>query len=184
MRICSRNPRIWTIHARLTAAFRATEVTTSTFFLCGCRTSVCSSCLRRLIWKRAIAGLALRRYWTTACQSCSIKSCCTPAKQRRITRWEHEHMLEAGQRRLDENSKAMHLTHCSPSSEIPPPGTIMCTCGWWVIADRIRHHCGRYRPCSQLVTRPLSKIESKFMVASSGAQQTAPGTRSLSSNAK
>jgi transposase len=52
-------------------------------------------------------GLALRRYWTTASQTCSIKSHCTPAKQRRITRWEHEHVLEAVQRRLDENPKAM-----------------------------------------------------------------------------
>jgi transposase len=52
-------------------------------------------------------GLALRRYWTTACQSCSIKRRCTPAKQRRITRWEHEHVLEAVQRRLDENPNAM-----------------------------------------------------------------------------
>jgi transposase len=52
-------------------------------------------------------GLALRRYWTTACQSCSIKGRCTPAKQRRITRWEHEHVLEAVQRRLDENPNAM-----------------------------------------------------------------------------
>jgi hypothetical protein len=52
-------------------------------------------------------GLALRRYWTTACQTCSIKSQCTPAKERRITRWEHEHVLEAVQRRLDENPKAM-----------------------------------------------------------------------------
>ena len=32
---------------------------------------------------------------------------CTPAKERRITRWEHEHILEAVQRRLDENPKAM-----------------------------------------------------------------------------
>ena len=52
-------------------------------------------------------GLTLRRYWTTACQTCSIKSHCTPAKERRITRWEHEHVLEAVQRRLDENPKAM-----------------------------------------------------------------------------
>jgi transposase len=52
-------------------------------------------------------GLALRRYWTTACQSCSIKGRCTPARQRRITRWEHEHVLEAVQRRLDENPNAM-----------------------------------------------------------------------------
>jgi transposase len=40
-------------------------------------------------------GLTLRRYWTTSCQTCSIKSHCTPAKERRITRWEHEHVLEA-----------------------------------------------------------------------------------------
>jgi hypothetical protein len=52
-------------------------------------------------------GLTLRRYWTTACRACPIKSCCTTAEQRRITRWEHEHVLEAVQRRLDQNSKAM-----------------------------------------------------------------------------
>ena len=32
-------------------------------------------------------GLVLRRYWTTACQSCAIKHSCTPSKERRITRW-------------------------------------------------------------------------------------------------
>jgi hypothetical protein len=52
-------------------------------------------------------GLSLRRYWTTACRACPIKSRCTTGEQRRITRWEHEHVLEAVQRRLDENPKAM-----------------------------------------------------------------------------
>jgi Transposase DDE domain len=52
-------------------------------------------------------GLRLRRYWTNVCPSCPIKSHCTPAKQRRITRWEHEHVLEAVQRRLDDNPNAM-----------------------------------------------------------------------------
>ena len=52
-------------------------------------------------------GLALGRYWTTACRACQIKSRCTTSEQRRITRWEHEHVLEAVQRRLDENPKAM-----------------------------------------------------------------------------
>jgi hypothetical protein len=32
---------------------------------------------------------------------------CTTGEQRRITRWEHEHVLEAVQRRLDENPQAM-----------------------------------------------------------------------------
>ncbi|MBT5036520.1 MAG: IS1182 family transposase, partial [Rhodospirillaceae bacterium] len=53
------------------------------------------------------AGLALRHYWTTACQSCAIKSQCTTAKERRIRRWEHEHVLEDVQRRLDEHPEKM-----------------------------------------------------------------------------
>ena len=52
-------------------------------------------------------GLALRRYWTTACRTCTIKSRCTTGEQRRITRWEHEPVLEAVQRRLDQNPQAM-----------------------------------------------------------------------------
>jgi transposase len=52
-------------------------------------------------------GLALRRYWTNACQNCAIKNHCTTAKERRITRWEHEHVLEAVQRRLDKHPEKM-----------------------------------------------------------------------------
>ncbi|MBT3361938.1 MAG: transposase, partial [Rhodospirillales bacterium] len=52
-------------------------------------------------------GLTLRRYWTNTCQTCAIKDKCTTGKQRRITRWEHEHLLEDVQRRLDENPQAM-----------------------------------------------------------------------------
>jgi transposase len=52
-------------------------------------------------------GKVLRRYWTTACQSCSLKTQCTPGSERRITRWEHEHLLEAVQHRLDANPHAM-----------------------------------------------------------------------------
>jgi Transposase DDE domain len=52
-------------------------------------------------------GKMLRRYWTIACQTCSLKSQCTPGPERRITRWEHEHLLEAVQRRLDANPEAM-----------------------------------------------------------------------------
>ena len=52
-------------------------------------------------------GLVLRRYWTNACQHCAIKHTCTTAKERRITRWEHEDVLEAVQRRLDEHPERM-----------------------------------------------------------------------------
>ena len=49
----------------------------------------------------------LRRYWTTACATCALKSQCTTGPERRITRWEHEHLLYAVQQRLDANPRAM-----------------------------------------------------------------------------
>ena len=52
-------------------------------------------------------GRTLRRYWSTACQSCAIRDRCTTGKERRITRWEHEDVLEAVQRRLDEHPEKM-----------------------------------------------------------------------------
>ncbi len=52
-------------------------------------------------------GLTLHRYWTTACQSCAIKDLCTTGKERRITRWEHEAVLEDVQQRLDEHPEKM-----------------------------------------------------------------------------
>src|SRR5262245_39075372 len=52
-------------------------------------------------------GQQLRRYWTNACRTCAIKHQCTTGKERRIARWEHEHVLEAVQKRLDENPQAM-----------------------------------------------------------------------------
>ncbi len=52
-------------------------------------------------------GLTLRRYWTTACQDCAIKVDCTTGKERRITRWQHEHVLEDVQQRLDEHPEKM-----------------------------------------------------------------------------
>jgi transposase len=52
-------------------------------------------------------GLRLRRYWTNACRTCALKSRCTTAVHRRITRWEHEYVLEAVQKRLDEHPEKM-----------------------------------------------------------------------------
>jgi hypothetical protein len=53
------------------------------------------------------AGKVLRRYWTTACSTCALKSQCTTGPERRIARWQHEHLLDAVQRRLDANPQAM-----------------------------------------------------------------------------
>jgi transposase len=52
-------------------------------------------------------GLTLWRYWTNECQHCAIKGRCTTGKERRITRWEHEHLLEEVQERLDQHPEKM-----------------------------------------------------------------------------
>jgi transposase len=52
-------------------------------------------------------GRKQRHYSTNACGECPLKTKCTKAKQRIIERWEHEPVLEAAQKRLDENPQAM-----------------------------------------------------------------------------
>lgn len=63
----------------------------------------------RLIWRYVTeeGGLVISRYWTDACGRCVLKGQCTTGKERRISRWEHEHLVEDMQRRLDENPEAM-----------------------------------------------------------------------------
>ena len=48
-----------------------------------------------------------RRYWSTAaCKGCAIKIQCTKSKERRITCWAHEHVVDEVQRRLNSNPNA------------------------------------------------------------------------------
>jgi len=51
-------------------------------------------------------GMILRRYLTNHCQSCAIKHSCTTGKERRITRWEHEHVLTTARRASGEDASA------------------------------------------------------------------------------
>lgn len=51
----------------------------------------------------------LRRYWPSECPTCPIKAKCTPSKYRRISRWEHEDVLEMVQARLDGAPQASRL---------------------------------------------------------------------------
>jgi transposase len=71
-------------------------------------------------------GKTLRRYWTDACKDCRLKSLCTPTKERRIARWEHEAVLEKVQARLDHNPDAMTMRR---STVEHPFGTIKCWMG-------------------------------------------------------
>ena len=55
-------------------------------------------------------GLTLHRYWDLAsCRACAIKRRCTTSKERRITRWEHEAVIDAMQERLDRAPKSMRI---------------------------------------------------------------------------
>jgi transposase len=54
-------------------------------------------------------GKKLRRYWASACQACSLKAKCTPSPERRISRWEHEAVLEKVQARLDGDPNKMRV---------------------------------------------------------------------------
>lgn len=55
-------------------------------------------------------GLTLHRYWDLAsCTGCAIKGQCTTSKERRITRWEHEAVIDAMQDRLDRAPKSMRI---------------------------------------------------------------------------
>jgi len=54
-------------------------------------------------------GLLLHRYWPSACPRCKLKKRCTIGDYRRISRWEHEAVLERMQRRLDRTPDAMAI---------------------------------------------------------------------------
>ena len=54
-------------------------------------------------------GQTLSRYWSSACPRCPMKEHCTSGEYRRISRWEHEAILETMQDRLDRTPNAMRL---------------------------------------------------------------------------
>src|SRR6202045_128484 len=70
--------------------------------------------------------LVLRRYRTNACQSCAIKGSCTTGKERLISRWEHEAVLETVQARLDHHPEKMTMRRQTAEH---PFGTIKCWMG-------------------------------------------------------
>jgi len=63
----------------------------------------------RLIYRftRTDGGKEIRRYWSSACPHCPIKSQCTTGVYRRVSRWEHEAIMEALQERMDHEPERM-----------------------------------------------------------------------------
>jgi len=64
-----------------------------------------------LIWRYESTekGAQLHRYWSSNCKSCALKDKCTPSNQRRVSRWEHEDVLDEMQNRLDQTPDAMRI---------------------------------------------------------------------------
>ena len=66
-------------------------------------------------------GIRVRRYWINECQTCPLQSRCTTGAERRITRWEHEHLIDAMRERLSRDTDPMTLRRCTVEH---PFGTI------------------------------------------------------------
>ena len=65
----------------------------------------------RLIWRFSTEehGKLVNKYWSSNCQACSIKERCTTNKYRRVSRWEHEDVLDRVQDRLDAEPERMRI---------------------------------------------------------------------------
>ncbi|QLI80681.1 IS1182 family transposase [Chitinibacter fontanus] len=55
------------------------------------------------------AGRYMSRYWSSDCPRCPLKTKCTPSDYRRVSRWEHEAILEKAQQRLELQPDAMRV---------------------------------------------------------------------------
>ena len=51
----------------------------------------------------------IHRYWTSVCGQCALKAQCTNGKERRVSRWEHEDVIERVQARLDQHPEMMRV---------------------------------------------------------------------------
>jgi transposase len=92
-----------------------------------------------LIWRYSTVAKELteHRYWSSNCAQCALKKQCTPGKERRVTRWEHEEVLEAMQRRLDLAPDSMRIRRQTVEH---PFGTIKMWMGWTHFQMRTLKH--------------------------------------------
>ena len=54
-------------------------------------------------------GQTIHKYWSSQCPDCPIRSRCTTSKYRRVSRWEHEAVIEALEKRLDREPERMRV---------------------------------------------------------------------------
>jgi transposase len=71
-------------------------------------------------------GKFMRRYWSSECIRCDMKPQCTTGKYRRISRWEHEAVLDKLDTRMERSSEMMKVRR---STVEHPFGTIKAWMG-------------------------------------------------------
>jgi transposase len=83
----------------------------------------------RLIWRFTSEekGLVVHKYWSSQCPHCAMKKQCTTSQYRRVTRWEHEQVVEALDARLEREPERMRVRR---STVEHPFGTLKCWMGY------------------------------------------------------
>ena len=71
--------------------------------------------------------LVVYRYWSSECGTCQLKSKCTTGKERRVSRWEHEEVVDALDARLEREPERMRVRR---STAEHPFGTLKCWMGY------------------------------------------------------
>ena len=84
-------------------------------------------------------GKTIHRYWSSACPHCPLKAQCTTGVYRRVSRWEHEEILEAMEDRVDRKPDCMRIRR---STAEHPFGTIKSWLGPTHFQMRTLKHVG------------------------------------------
>jgi len=84
---------------------------------------------QRLVYHftREEKGQVIRRYWSSHCPYCELKPQCTTGVYRRVSRWEHEAVIEAAEQRLDQEPERMRVRR---STVEHPFGTLKAWMGY------------------------------------------------------
>jgi hypothetical protein len=75
---------------------------------------------------REAKGKEIRRYWSSACPACPIRAHCTTGKNRRVSRWVHEAVVEGAAVRLAAKPDAMRIRRATVEH---PYGTLKAWMG-------------------------------------------------------
>ncbi|MCK4705583.1 MAG: IS1182 family transposase [Gammaproteobacteria bacterium] len=82
-------------------------------------------------------GKTIKRYWSSSCPGCSMKARCTTGVNRRISRWEHEEVLDTIETRINREPERMAVRRNTVEH---PFGTLKCWMGYTHFQTRTLEH--------------------------------------------